>query len=365
MTAVLRFLVLGLLAIQLAACTPRGKLSYAPMSEAASVSTVFIATTRQKGTMSEGFTGYRSPRLQYGRFSVSVPPTHQPGIIEWPAGKTDPRHDFVTVDADEFAGAAQFRSAVNQAAASLNNNRREAVVFVHGYNNNFAEGLYRITQLTHDLDVDAVKILYSWPSAGKAGGYVYDRDSAMYSRDGLQELLENLAKTNLRRVYLVAHSMGAQLSMETLRQMYIAGQPSIRPKLGGVILMSPDIDLDVFKSQLRRIRPIPKPFVIFSSRRDYALRLSSLITGERQRLGNLSNVSELEEFEVLVVDISDFQDGQDRLNHSSYATSPTILRLMRSLPELDRRLTPDNLSIPGQVEFKQNATWVVPNTVSD
>ena len=365
MTAVLRFLVLGLLVIQLSACTPRGKLSYAPMIEAASVSTIFIATTRNKGLPSEGYSGRRSPGVQYGRYSVSVPPDHKPGNIEWPNRKVDPSRDFVTVDVTEFSNAAQFRADVNKATASLNNPRHEAVVFVHGYNNNFAEGLYRITQLTHDLNVDAVKILYSWPSAGKAGGYVYDRDSAMFSRDGLQKLLENLAKTNIRKVYLVAHSMGAQLSMETLRQMYIEGSPSIRAKLGGVILMSPDIDLDVFKTQLNRIKPIPKPFVIFSSRRDYALRLSGLLTGDRQRLGNLSNVTELAEFKILVVDISDFQDGQDRLNHSNYATSPTILRLMRSLPELDRRLTPNNLNIPGQIEFDQNAAWVVPDIRTD
>src|SRR3712207_8376724 len=50
--------------------------------------------------------------------------------------------------------------------------------------------------------------------------YGYDRESAMWSRDAFEELLQALAESpSGGRVHIVAHSMGTLLTLETLRML--------------------------------------------------------------------------------------------------------------------------------------------------
>ena len=99
----------------------------------------------------------------------------------------------------------------------------EAIIFVHGYNSNFAEGVYRIAQFAHDLQLPGTVVLYSWPSAAEPLGYAYDRDSALFARDGLESLIHEVAHAGAKRILLVAHSMGSGLTMEALRSAAIRG----------------------------------------------------------------------------------------------------------------------------------------------
>ena len=355
-----------MLALILTGCVSHRDLAFAPKPDPnAAIQHVFVATSRQKSTPVQGFSAARATGLGYAAFTVSIPPDHTPGRIEWPGKKPDAAKDFVTVGAEDLSDAARFRAALNGELSRLPKGKRDIVVFVHGYNTSFAEGLYRVAQLSQDLNVGGVKLAYSWPSAGRESGYAYDRDSAVFARDGLQELLEILATSQADNVLLVAHSMGALLTVETLRQISIAGHSNTYSKLSGVVLMSPDIDVDLFKSQLARIRPLPKPFVIFSSRKDRALRVSALITGETQRLGNLRSVDDLKGLGVLVVDLTNFKADGDWLNHSSIATSPNLMAILKSLPDMDKRLAPRvsgaTIAFPGFTKLQKDGYWLVPN----
>ena len=42
--------------------------------------------------------------------------------------------------------------------------RRKVLVFIHGYNTMFAEGLYRFTQIVDDANAPAVPVLFTWAS---------------------------------------------------------------------------------------------------------------------------------------------------------------------------------------------------------
>jgi len=71
---------------------------------------VLIATTRQRdarpGTL---FNGERSDKLDFATVTVSIPPTHAPGEIEWPAQSA--RHsasEFVAAKADYLDGEVGF-----------------------------------------------------------------------------------------------------------------------------------------------------------------------------------------------------------------------------------------------------------------
>lgn len=314
-------------------CAGHGVMSFinAP-SQSGTPHQVFVATNRQKDESGEIYNGKRSTTVSYDAYTVSVPPTHKPGKVEWAKGKPDPKTDFVTTGQWKFDGSAAFKSAVNDAVKGKKGPGREAVVFVHGYNTSYSEGVYRLAQIKHDFKMPGVAVHFSWPSAAETRYYVYDRDSVALSRDALNKLLAELAGTDVSRIVVVGHSMGTILTVETLRQISMLGDAKLQRKLGPVVLLSPDIDVDVFKSQITRINPLPNPFIIFTSSEDKALKLSALITGTKDRLGSLASVSEIGNDKVTVVDVSKFKGG-DKLDHFAVATSPALISLISGLLE--------------------------------
>ncbi|MEY8840216.1 alpha/beta hydrolase, partial [Cribrihabitans sp. XS_ASV171] len=164
-----------------------------------------------------------------------------------------------------------------------------------------------------------------------------------------------------RNVMLVAHSMGTQLTMEVLRQMALRGDRAMLSRLGGVVLMSPDIDPELFRRQAEEIGQLPQPFVIFSSRRDPALRLSARLTGHDDRLGNITSVEEVAGLDVTVIDLSETSDAASR--HLAAATSPTLIGFLSASGSLREALRTEAGGktgvLPGTVLLAQEATAVV------
>ena len=133
------------------------------------------------------------------------------------------------------------------------------LIFVHGYNTRFEEAVYRFAQIVHDAGVDVAPVLFTWPSGGNVIDYVYDRDSAMYSRDAFETVLQALVDNpNVGSISILAHSMGNYLTVETLRQMAIRDH-GLPTKIREVMLASPDIDVDVFRRQIAEIDAGPRP----------------------------------------------------------------------------------------------------------
>ncbi|MFK5998784.1 MAG: alpha/beta hydrolase [Rhodobacterales bacterium] len=338
-----RFLLLALCLVALAACTARGAIGLAPkMVDQARIKRIFVATTRQMDTnILYNFNDLRTSKLTYARFDMSIPPTHKIGKIEWPRTrlKPNPATDFAVEDAEIFKTPSEFGSKLHT-ALKTQRNKDEVVVFVHGYNSNFAESLYRFAQITTDMDIRGAPVLYAWPAAASTLEYIHDRDSVLFARDGLQALLDQLAKVGTKRIILVAHSVGSNLVMETLRQMTLSGDKRTSRLIKGVVLISPDIDQNVFEMQIRSLKPIPKPFVVFSDKKDHALRFMSFLTGRRVRVGQIVNAQTLAKYNIDVVDTSVYKDGGGYLNHSVALTSPTIIAILRKLSvaaELSRK----------------------------
>ena len=359
----MRPIALLILSIALAACTPRGAMVVVPPETAEGpISTVFVGTTR--GLQGTGVFGTeRSEEMRFARYDVAIPPQREVGEIRY----AKPRRpnvstDFVTTDQRIYAADADFRGDLRKALAA---NGREAVIFVHGFNNTFTEGLYRIAQLHHDLEIPGVALHYSWPSAAEPLGYVYDRDSIMFAREGLEELIREAKAAGATRITLVAHSMGSFLSMEALRDIALR-DGRIMPELRGVILISPDIDVEVFRMQARDIGTLPQPFVIFGSDRDRVLRLSALITGQRGRLGSLDSVDRLSDLEVTYLDVGAFSSGS---GHFVPGTSPALIKLLGQISDVDQAFGNDAAGraglLPGVILTARSATRVILTPVAE
>lgn len=349
--------VLGLL-IGAAACSPRGEMLLAPEARGVgAVQTIYVATTR-KPDPEGGFGVDRSEETHFLRYDLSIPPNRKLGEINWPPAyrQADPARDFLTLRAERYRDETAFRAGISQAMARQGG---DVVVFVHGYNNNFAEGLYRVGQFAHDLKLPGVVVHYAWPSAAEPLGYVYDRDSALFARDGLEALLDQLSRAGARRILLVAHSMGSALTMEALRTAALRDRGAIG-RVSGVILISPDIDVDVFREQARSMGGLPQPFVIFGSDRDKMLRVSAVLTGQKARLGSLSDVREVADLKVTFMDVGAFAEGAA---HFTVADSPALLLLLQRITDIEGAFEGDRAKrvglLPGVVMTLQNATEIV------
>lgn len=195
-------------------------------------------------------------------------------------------------------------------------------VFVHGYNTDYEESVEHVAEMSLRAGGGVIPVLFAWPSQGRSAGYVHDRDAAAFSRDALARLLTGLAENRrIEDVTVFAHSMGAWLAMEALRQMRIGGNNGALGRLR-VILAAPDIDIDLFRTQLDAIGPLARPLVLLVTPEDRILRLSAEIGGGRRRVGTLSAGDPLvaeaaKKKGVIVIDVS-AAEGKNALNHDRY-----------------------------------------------
>ena len=351
-----RFLVVVLL---LAGCAARGEFTEAPAALAGGTpETIFVGTTRAEGA--EGFGFDRSEATSFLRYDVAIPTDRAPGEVNWPprSRKPDAKRDFLTLDQRNFASADDFSAALR--AAMKLRGQTDAVVYVHGFNNTMAEGVYRVAQMHHDLEVPGVAVHYAWPSRGSALGYVYDRDSVLFARSGFVSLLDEVQDAGAKDIIIVAHSMGAFLTMEGLRQMVLKGGPGALDRIKGVVLIAPDLDLDVFQSQARDIGTLPEPFVIFGSSRDRVLNISATLSGTGDRLGNIDDVAKIADLNVIYLDTAAYTTGTGHLN---LGENPALLKLFGGLVGISDALTADARArvglLPGLVLTVRNATEIV------
>ncbi|MFG1371761.1 alpha/beta hydrolase [Xanthobacter oligotrophicus] len=281
---------------------------------------ILVASTRERdprpGVI---FNGERSTALNFAKVDLSVPPAHKSGEIEWPKkGAGDPATDMVVHEAIYRDTEQEFLRDMKSELARRPAGQRKVFIFVHGYNTQFSEALYRLAQMAHDADAPAVPVLFTWASRATTEAYVYDNNSATAARDNLEETIRLAFGSGADEVSIMAHSMGNWVTVEALRQIRISGKPVPQNKVGNIILAAPDIDVDVFKSQLKRFGKPAKPFVVIVSRDDKALGFSEFIAGKKQRLGEYSNDAELVDLGAVVVDMTDVK-ALDSFNHGKFA----------------------------------------------
>lgn len=309
---------------------------------------ILVATTRERAEdPAEVFSGARGT-LGFARVDVTVPGAHQSGRLERPRSgqQRDAARHFAASEIALFSGAQDFGAAARESLARTNG---RALVFVHGYRTAFDDSVYRAAQIAHDSGYAGTPVLFSWASTGRTVDYIYDNNSATIGRDGLEETLRLLHASGARRIDIVAHSMGNWVTMEALRQIAVGRDRTVSDILGDVVLASPDIDVDVFKSQLQRIGTPQQPFFVLVSRDDRALLVSSIIAGNRPRVGDYDKDDDLASLGVIVVDVSGLSSG-DRLNHARFADNPLLVQLLGDRLNEDDALAGDGDQIAHRIE---------------
>lgn len=295
--------------------------------------TFYLATSRERaGPGPNSYNDIPSETLNFAEYKVSIPPTHKPGMIEYPGDRPDPRTAFTVVSVQTL-DRATFLSRIGSRAKGK---QGDLGIFVHGFNTNLAEAVFRQAQLAADAsdpELDDVSVLFAWPSAGAISGYLADKATATASRDQLTDLLAMTVRARpTGEITLVAHSMGGWLTSEALRQLKLTGQQAALDRLR-VILAAPDIDGIVFLAQMQKIGRMKKPMTILVSKDDIALSVSSFISLDQMRIGSIdiSNPrvqAGAKEVNIQFIDISSVQTD-DTFKHNGFAALAAIYPEMR------------------------------------
>ncbi len=286
------------------------------------------------------FTGDRGRVLTLGSVVVTIPRTHDLGAIERPSSylfglitlSEDEREHIVmrapvVLSEEEFT--AELRTMVNKSAA-----KKQAFVFVHGFNVTFDEAAWRTAQIAYDLEFDGAALFYSWPSRGNPEAYVYDQDSARQARDTLQEFLELVRfQSGADVVHLIGHSMGTNPLMEAVSEMW-EDRPAddARPIFNQIILAAADIDRDVFFDLAEQVDGSAEALTLYASAKDRALELSEAIRmGSAFRAGHVSDEGPTVHDAVDTIDATDLNTSYFALGHSDYAEHVELMTDIREL----------------------------------
>lgn len=180
-------------------------------------------------------------------------------------------------------------------------------------------------QLSHALAFEGRTALFTWPSGGGLLAYAYDRESALYSRDGFVQTLKALvANPTIGRINIVAHSMGSFLTLEGLREL--RDFDGLSDRIGAVVLASPDVDIDAFEQTVPRLGSIAQRMTVIIDPGDKALAVSSRIAGGVARAG----AADRERLEQLGVRVADTAGrGWSLLRHDLFLSNSEVTQVVR------------------------------------
>ena len=278
----------------------------------------------------------RYPRIPY---AVAVTPA---GMTRAPA----------VVDAHETANRALQAEIARRLALSP---RKEVVLYIHGVSNSFSEAALTMGEMCHFLGREFVCAIFTWPAGGKHGilfGYEEDYESSTFAVEHLRKAIRTIADTpGLERIHILAHSRGtdvlatalSELSFESYMQQTTLPR---RLKLGNVVLMAPDLDIEVAPEKILAIisdpdvpyGATPDPHAVFQALRpfhltiyvspdDKALATSSWLFGSLARLGRVdTSVLTPEQIELAAslgfLDVIQIRGKTDLFGHGYFVSNP-------------------------------------------
>jgi esterase/lipase superfamily enzyme len=203
----------------------------------------------------------------------------------------------------------------------------DVLIYVHGFKQTFETAALDAARLSEGLTFQGQTMVFSWPSKAGLFDYDYDRDSAMWSRDAFERVLQSfVVAPSVGRIHIVAHSMGTMLTLESLRQLYARYGDAVADRIGAVVFAAPDIDMDVFSSSITRIGPLARKITVVAATNDRALALSGRLAGGMKRVGAAEKAA-IERLGVRVIDASD--SGWGIINHDLFLTNADVRKVIR------------------------------------
>jgi esterase/lipase superfamily enzyme len=197
----------------------------------------------------------------------------KPGGLRYFVSDSEKIEDFASW---ESVGETSFRKMLVDAAdqfpavidPALNEQQRHVTLFVHGYNNTWAEAAKRYQGICKSLFAGptslGVCVLFTWPSDGLLTNYLPDRMDAEKSAPELAEVLnalyDHLIKQQVAgaadpskgchaKTSLIAHSMGNFVLQKAMKYAWTRNnQPLLVSLVNQLVMVAADVDNDLFGS---------------------------------------------------------------------------------------------------------------------
>lgn len=325
--------------------------------------TIFYGTNRKRDRVNEpnNFYGDEIADMEVGTCIISIPPGHKQGnrerpskLLFWQFRENSQKH--VVLKAVNHLDQKDFFTFLDKGLQS--SEEKAALIFVHGYNTTFAEAAWRTGQIYYDIPFNGIAGFFSWPSTGKTLDYLRDGERADASVSMLEKFIEDIAtNTSVKQLHFIAHSMGSRILTRALTKLVI--KESFKKSLTSisqVILAAPDIDCEVFKSEiLPQFRNIGTRRTLYTNDKDKALRLSQKLRTGLKRLGEAGENIFVDEG----IDTIDTSNVMTEGNHHSYMfeakelLSDLYLVLTKGLKPEERRLRKVPMNSPRYWMFKE------------
>jgi hypothetical protein len=249
--------------------------------------------------------------LVFGETRVKVPDDHPVGSI-----------------ADRYERGPTKSLSLQELKASVSEAPNWGVlVFIHGFNVEFQEALFRSAQIAFDLKFQGTVLLLSWP-AGKGESfleknlinktYAGNRQNALKSIEVFSTLFQELSQWSIP-IQTLVHSMGHQVALPALLKITGVRESGFIQEL---VLNAPDFDPDEFGAAIPALKRLAKRITLYCSEKDNAMIASKAFNG-RKRLGACVRHEGVD-----VVNVSEVDDpGLTGLGHGYYSSRPVLTDL--------------------------------------
>ena len=325
---------------------------------------VFYGTDRapRYGKTSTHFGPNRGSALQFGTCKVSIPTDHKVGALESPHWflnlfgvssffESRQKHvSIISIDPKEKQSfLAELRKKIDQSG------KKEAFLFIHGFNVSFADACRRTAQISYDLQFTGAPILYSWPSQAELTptSYMTDGESVKRAIPHLRKFLKHIRdNSGAQTIHLIAHSMGNRVLAWALKDIaYGLQAKQAPPAFNEIVLTAPDIDAEVFKDLAKEIQGAGHRLTLYASSKDKALTISKSLQGDYPRAGDAGkNIMVIPGVDT--VDVSLLDTGLT--GHSYYGDNKSVLA---DLFYLLRGMLPDDRSFLKPKERNNLRYW--------
>jgi esterase/lipase superfamily enzyme len=308
--------------------------------------------------------------LIYGLAEVSVPPARNNvcGKMESWVFRPDPEKHVVfgvaaILPEDDFF--ARLKAANQEAGRTL--------VYIHGHSVSFENAARRAASLHQDLTQcfgapPSVPVVFSWPAkSGFLDSVLSYNANQNRSRRSQRELTDFLLALHERsgagRIDLIAHSMGASMLVDSLKDLQLARPAGAPPMCGQWVFSAPDVDRDTFADRAADFGPsigragIAQRVTLYASDSDKAL-LASARVWESDRAGQASPLPPLLVPGIDTVDASAVTTDLFSLNHTGFAEVAALVRDIAALLAAD--LPPESRGLlPGSMGPASLPYWIV------
>ncbi len=246
---------------------------------------------------------------------------------------------------------------------------KEVLLYVHGFNETFATAAFTAAELCHFLGREQVCAFFTWPASTSGNfliSYTTTTESGDFAVEHLKKSIRMLATTpGVEGVQILAHSRGTAVTLKAVRELGLeaiaAGKEAADLyKIDNLVLLSPDIDLDIAAQQITGFisdpdlvtvwpegklpRALKGRLTIYASPEDRALLVSQILFRSRTRVGQMRPEDIPEEgqrymAELGRLDLISYQGKRtDVFGHSYFTTNPQVSSDLIQLVRYGRRL---------------------------